>query len=136
MNPVLTHPAPAAEAIIPALETALHFHTDCSDVHAAFKAGGDPGFVLLHTMGTPETYARRHVPNALFLPHRFITAERMAEWPADTLFVVYCSGPHCNAAEQAALRLAKLGRPVKLMLGGIMGWEFEGYAFETGAPEA
>lgn len=136
MNAVLTHPAPAAEAIIPALETALQFHTDCSDVHAVFKAGGAPGFVLLHTMGAPETYARRHVPNALFLPHRFITAERMAEWPADTLFVVYCSGPHCNAAEQAALRLAKLGRPVKLMLGGIMGWEFEGYAFETGAPEA
>ena len=132
MNAVLNRPAPAPESLIAALEAQCALHTDCSDVHAAFAAGGDPGFVLLHTMGTPETFARRHVPQAIFLPHRFITAERMAEWPAETLFVVYCSGPHCNAAEQAVLALAKLGRPVKLMLGGIMGWEFEGYAFEHG----
>lgn len=133
MNAVLNRPAPASESLIAPFEAQCALHTDCSDVHAVFAAGGDPGFVLLHTMGTPETYARRHVPGAIFLPHRFITAERMAEWPADTLFVVYCSGPHCNAAEQAVLALAKLGRPVKLMLGGIMGWEFEGYDFAHGA---
>ena len=45
----------------------------------------------------------------------------MAEWPKDTLFVVYCAGPHCDGADRAALRLAGLGRPVKLMLGGITG---------------
>ncbi|MCT2540818.1 rhodanese-like domain-containing protein [Sedimentimonas flavescens] len=133
MNAVLKRPAPAAEAIVAPLEVQCALHTDCSDVHAVFAAGGDPGFVLLHTMGTPETYARRHVPRSVFLPHRFITEERMAEWPAETLFVVYCSGPHCNAAEQAALALAKLGRPVKIMLGGILGWEFEGYGFDHGA---
>ncbi|SOC10329.1 rhodanese-related sulfurtransferase [Rhodobacter sp. JA431] len=133
MNPVLARPAPAHESLIAALEAQCALHTDCSDVHAAFKAGGDPGFVLLHTMGTPETFARRHVPNAHYLPHRQITAERMAEWAEDTLFVVYCSGPHCNAAEQAALALARLGRPVKIMLGGLMGWEYEGYAFAAGA---
>ena len=133
MNPVLSRPAPAPESLIAALEAQCALHTDCSDVHAACAAPGAPGFVLLHTMGTPETYARRHVPNAVFLPHRLITAERMAEWPGETLFVVYCSGPHCNAAEQAALALARLGRPVKIMLGGIMGWEFEGFAFAHGA---
>jgi hypothetical protein len=33
--------------------------------------------------------------------------------------VVYCAGPHCNATEKAAIRLAKLGRPVKKMIGGL-----------------
>ncbi len=133
MNAVLNRPAPASESLIEPFEAQCALHTDCHDVHDAFAAGGEPGFVLLHVMGTPETFARRHVPNAIFLPHRFITAERMADWPADTLFVVYCSGPHCNAAEQAVLALARLGRPVKMMLGGIMGWEFEGFEFAHGA---
>ena len=132
MNPVLARPAPVPESLIAPLTQQCALHTDCHDVHDAM-ALPDPGFVLLHVMGTPETYARRHVPGALFLPHRLLSAERLEGWPADTLFVVYCSGPHCNAAEQAALALARLGRPVKIMLGGILGWDFEGFAFETGA---
>lgn len=56
----------------------------------------------------------------------------MAARPADTLFVVYCAGPHCNGADVAALKLAELGRPVKMMLGGLTGWEDEGYAFVSG----
>ena len=51
-------------------------------------------------------------------------------WPHDTLFVVYCAGPHCNGADRAALQLARLGRPVKMMIGGMTGWADEGFAFE------
>ena len=51
-------------------------------------------------------------------------------WPHDMLFVVYCAGPHCNGADKAALRLAKLGRPVKVMIGGVTGWADEGFPFE------
>jgi rhodanese-related sulfurtransferase len=47
------------------------------------------------------------------------------------LFVVYCAGPHCNGAARAAVRLAALGRPVKLMAGGITGWLDEGFPLET-----
>lgn len=32
----------------------------------------------------------------------------------------------------AALRLAELGRPVKLMIGGITGWMDEGFDLATG----
>jgi rhodanese-related sulfurtransferase len=55
----------------------------------------------------------------------------MMAWPHATLFVVYCAGPHCNGADKAALKLAHLGRPVKVMLGGMAGWADEGYPFET-----
>ena len=37
------------------------------------------------------------------------------------LFVVYCAGPHCYAAEKAGARLARLGRHVKKMIGGQIG---------------
>jgi rhodanese-related sulfurtransferase len=87
----------------------------------------DPGFVLLDVRG-PTAFARGHVPGAQNLPHREITAERMAAWPEGTLFVVYCAGPHCNGADRAAARLAALGRPVKLMLGGVTGWTGEGFS--------
>ena len=88
-------------------------------------------FVLLHVVGSPEQFARRHVPGALHLPRSQITAERMAQWPEGTLFVVYCAGPHCNGADRAALKLARLGLPVKIMLGGITGWEDEKFAFAS-----
>ncbi|KJF77052.1 rhodanese, partial [Klebsiella aerogenes] len=47
------------------------------------------------------------------------------------MFVVYCAGPHCNGADIAALKLAQLGRPVKMMLGGLTGWADEGFAFSV-----
>ena len=51
----------------------------------------------------------------------------MAEYPAGKTFVVYCAGPHCNGANKAACRLAALGMPVKLMIGGVTGWIDEGF---------
>jgi rhodanese-related sulfurtransferase len=62
-----------------------------------------------------------------------MTASRMAEFPKDKLFVVYCAGPHCNGANKAALRLARLGLPVKMMIGGITGWLDEGFSLATEA---
>lgn len=62
-----------------------------------------------------------------------MTAERLSAWPDGTLFVVYCAGPHCNGADRAALKLSRLGRPVKLMLGGMTGWADEGFPFAQGA---
>jgi rhodanese-related sulfurtransferase len=54
-----------------------------------------------------------------------------AEYPDDTLFVIYCAGPHCNATEKAAVRLAKLGRLFRRMIGGVEGWRDEGFDIVT-----
>lgn len=113
----------------------LSFETDCADVRAAQLAGEGGGFTLLDARG-PAAYARAHVPGAANVPHATITAERMAAWPGGTLFVVYCAGPHCNGADRAALRLASLGLPAKVMLGGMTGWADEGFPFETGEGRA
>ena len=132
-SPVTHTPAaPSADALAH-FARRLSLETDCADVHGAMaEAGGlPPDFVLLDVRG-PRAYARAHVPGAVSLPHREMTAERMAGWPGDALFVVYCAGPHCNGADRGALRLAELGRPVKLMLGGMTGWADEGFPFATG----
>lgn len=119
-------------------ESANHFQqrlsveTDCADVHHAL-ANHQQDFVLLHVVGRPEQFARRHLPGAIHLPWSAMTAETMAQWPDDTLFVVYCAGPHCNGADRAALKLSRLGLPVKIMLGGITGWEDENFAFVSDA---
>ncbi len=108
----------------------LEFETDCWDVREAMSSGA-PGFVLLDVRSA-EAYAEGHVPGAVNLPHREITEERLAAYPAGVLFVVYCAGPHCNGANKGALRLAELGRPVKEMIGGVEGWRDEGFEFEAG----
>jgi rhodanese-related sulfurtransferase len=108
-------------------ERRLLLETDCSDVHEALKAGAD--FVLVDVRG-PQAFARGHVPGAANIPHRTMTAERMASFPPDTVFVVYCAGPHCNGANKGAVRLARLGFRVKEMIGGITGWLDEDFALE------
>ena len=119
----------AIEAAPPA-EAEAHFaaelrlETDCWDVHEALAQGAD--FVLLDVR-SPALYAGGHVPGAISLPHGKIVATSLARWPADTLFVTYCAGPHCNGAARGALRLARLGRRVKVMAGGIMGWIEDGF---------
>lgn len=106
------------------------FQTDCWDVHEALGTG-EPGFVLLDVR-SPALFQRGHVPGAVSLPHGKIIASRLRAWPEHTLFVTYCAGPHCNGAARGALRLAGLGRPVKIMAGGITGWLDEGFPLETG----
>ena len=135
-----TAPAPEAtrhglgEAATPGdaarhFERALAFETDCYDVDQAMKKG-ERGFVVLDVRA-PRLYATGHVPGAVSLPTGRITEGSLQAYAADTLFVVYCSGPHCNGADRAALRLARLGRPVKKMIGGIEGWKIEGFALEA-----
>ncbi|MBB3286291.1 MULTISPECIES: rhodanese-like domain-containing protein [Rhizobium] len=108
----------------------LAFETDCSDVRQAMTSG-NVDFVLLDVRG-PTMFQEQHIPGAINLPHGKMTARKMAEWPEDTLFVVYCAGPHCNGTDKAAWRLGSLGRRVKVMIGGMTGWADEGYPFERG----
>jgi len=81
----------------------------------------------------PLAFERGHVPGAINIPGRLLTAEGLASYPKSALFVVYCAGPHCNGANKAAIRLARLGYRVKEMIGGIAGWRDEEFALERSA---
>jgi rhodanese-related sulfurtransferase len=130
-RPVTDLPAAEPAQALAHFQGLLACETDCWDVHTALAAG-HPGFVVLDVR-SPDAFAEGHLPGAASLPQRRITERNLAAHPADTLFVVYCAGPHCNGADRAAVALARLGRRVKKMIGGITGWKDEGFEL-TGEP--
>lgn len=130
MSIVTDFPAAPCATALAHFEASFSFETDCWDVNNALTTGAHD-FVLLDVRGS-EKYEAGHVPGAIDLAHRKIIGSKIAEYPANTLFVVYCAGPHCNGAARAAVRLAQLGRPVKVMPGGITGWIDEGFALQPG----
>jgi rhodanese-related sulfurtransferase len=119
--------APAdSVAALAHFEGALRFETDCWDVQDAMS-NGRQDFVLVDVR-SHDLYANAHVPGAVSIPHRKLIESTLSRYPRETIFVVYCAGPHCNGAHRGAARLARLGRPVKMMIGGITGWLDEGFA--------
>ena len=126
-NAVLEVAAASSADALQRFASSLQFETDCWDVHDALT--GDADFVLLDVR-SPAAYANGHVPGAINLPVGKLVESKLAQWSPNTQFVTYCAGPHCNGAARGALRLARLGRPVKIMSGGITGWLDEGFELE------
>lgn len=127
-NVTATRPADSAAALNH-FSAALAFETDCWDVHDAISR--QVADFALVDVRSPELFAHGHVPGAINIPHAKIIESRLAQHAADTVFVVYCAGPHCNGAHKGAIRFAQLGRPVKLMIGGVTGWRDEGFELVT-----
>ena len=133
-TPVTETPAATPSLAREHFEARLQFETDCWDVHEGLKAAS-PDFILVDVR-SPSAYVNGHIDSAINIPHGKITAQRMADFPPATTFVVYCSGPHCNGADKAAVKLARLGLLVKMMIGGVTGWLDEGFTLtaEAGQP--
>jgi rhodanese-related sulfurtransferase len=107
----------------------LSFQTDVSDVHADLAAR-TPGLVVVDSRGV-AAWAQGRLPGAVHLPTAEIAARAPEKIPAGTAVVTYCWGPGCNGATRAALEFARLGIPVKEMLGGFEYWVREGLPVET-----
>ncbi|MGZ0149025.1 rhodanese-like domain-containing protein [Kribbella sp. WER1] len=120
------------EAAVAHFAGRLAYETDAADVAADIGAGVT-GWVLIDSR-SQESWDQGHVPGAVHLPHREITERTAAAVVPDGATVVtYCWGPGCNAATQAALAFARLGYPVKEMIGGFEYWVREGGPIETAA---
>lgn len=117
-------PAASSDAALKHFEDMLAFETDCWDVYESLKVENQD-FILVDVRG-PDLFEAGHVSGAINIPHGKMVRSRMSEFPEGKLYVVYCAGPHCNGANKAAVRLARLGLPVKIMIGGITGWLDEG----------
>jgi rhodanese-related sulfurtransferase len=130
MSRVSAVPAAASATALAHFEQSLQFETDCWDVHDALTQGPQD-FVLVDVRGSAK-FEQGHIPGAIDLAHGKLVAAKLAQYPMDTLFVTYCAGPHCNGAARGAIRLAGLGRPVKIMTGGVTGWLDEGFLLTSG----
>ncbi|MBW8481820.1 rhodanese-like domain-containing protein [Actinomadura parmotrematis] len=127
---VLGVPAAGSEAAVAHFAGRLAFECDVSDV-AGDLAEGAPGIVLVDTRGD-AAWRQGHARGAVHLPTAEIAARGAGLVPPGATAVVYCWGPGCNGAQRAALEFARLGVPVKEMLGGYEYWVREGFAVEDG----
>ncbi len=118
---VLASPAAESEDAQRFFSKKLGYETDCTDVYHDLKHE-IANFVLVDVR-SPEHYAKSHIPQAINIPNARINERTMSEYAPGTIFVVYCWGPGCNGATIAAMKLSKLGFPVKEMLGGMEYWE-------------
>jgi len=106
----------------------LSVETDAADVRLDLQRGQN-SFVLIDARAAQD-FEECHIPGALNLPYRRITAESTAHLSKEQLLVVYCWSPGCNSATKAAARLNALGFQVKEMIGGIQYWRLEGGPIE------
>lgn len=122
---------PAAAPAVAAAHYAarLAFETDVSDVHTDLTSGA-PGVVVVDSRARVG-WDQGHIPGAVHIPTARIAelAPQLIEEGATV--VTYCWGPGCNGATRAALAFARLGYPVKEMIGGFEYWSREGFPVET-----
>jgi rhodanese-related sulfurtransferase len=102
----------------------LRYETDATDVAAALAAGEE--LVLVDSRGHAAWHQGR-AAGAVHLPTAEIADRAPAEIPIDARVVVYCWGPGCNGATNAALRFSSLGYDVREMIGGFEYWAREGH---------
>ncbi|WP_444929088.1 rhodanese-like domain-containing protein [Microbulbifer sp. SSSA002] len=131
MSSAVSRVAPAnSQQALQYFQELMTYETDCWDVHHALT-NGRQDFVLLDVR-SEEAFRKGHIEGAESLPYAQINKALASRYLDTPLFVVYCAGPHCNATEKAAIKLAKLGLSVKKMIGGITGWIDEGFKLVEG----
>ena len=118
-------PAASAENALAHFQRRMSFETDCWDVHHAI-VNNAADFVLLDVR-SEALFRLGHVPTAVHLSHAKIAKSTLPPLCENGIYVVYCAGPHCNGAQKAAIKIAQLELPVKEMIGGVMGWQDEGF---------
>lgn len=132
MHSTVVRPKPASsEEALDHFQSLMKFETDCWDVHYALTHNLHD-FVLLDVRAI-ETAKQGYIDGAVLMPYTEINKASLEPYPSDAVYVVYCAGPHCNATEKAAIRLARLGCPVKKMIGGVTGWIDEGFELKSDA---
>lgn len=109
-------------------EAKLSYETDGSDLYAAQKAGQP---VVVIDVRSDEAWAQGRIAGAVHMHYREIAERAPQEIPAGTEVVVYCWSPGCNAGAKGALEFAKLGYPVRELIGGFEYWVREGYPIEN-----
>jgi rhodanese-related sulfurtransferase len=115
------------EAQIKHYENKLAFEMDPSDLFDALNNGEK---IVVIDARKAFGYEAEHIPTAINIPHREMTAESTQHLDKAVLYVTYCDGIGCNASTRGALNMTKLAFKVKELMGGIEWWKYDGYATE------
>ena len=110
----------------------LAYETDSADLREAIE-NGEP--VVVVDGRAAAAYDREHIPDAISLPHREISADTTASFDRSKTYVCYCDGIGCNASTKTALKLLTLGFQVRELIGGLDWWKRDGYATDGSGVE-
>ncbi|QLG89412.1 rhodanese [Chitinibacter bivalviorum] len=108
----------------------LKFRTDPADL-AADLVAGEASIVVLDVRSLAH-YQAEHIPGAISLPHRTMSAESTRDLDRNKVYICYCDGIGCNGSTWGAYKMSKLGFQVKELIGGIHWWKQDGLAVATG----
>src|SRR5262245_10687935 len=110
----------------------LAYEIDPSDLAAALARGET---ITIVDTRTPESYDRQHIPGAITIPHRTMSASTTAGLDDNPMVVAYCDGIGCNGSTKGALNMLRLGFRVKELIGGMEWWLRDGYAVHGAAAD-
>ena len=102
----------------------LEYEIDPWDLNEALGRGDK---VLLVDTRSTDAYERSHIPGAVNIPYRTMTAATTAHLDKAALIVTYCDGIRCNGSTKGALNMVQLGFRVKELIGGLDCWRYDGY---------
>ena len=102
----------------------LAYEMDSADLQEGL-AKGEP--IVVVDGRSASAYTEEHIPDAVSLPHRQISADSITTLDKSKLYVCYCVGIGCNASTKTALKLATLGFQVRELIGGLDWWKRDGY---------
>ena len=105
----------------------LEYEIDPWDLNEALGRGDK---ILVVDTRTPEAYGAGHIPGAINIPHRTMKTATTAHLDRGALIVTYCVGIRCNGSTKGALNMLQLGFRVKELIGGLDGWQHDGYPVE------
>jgi rhodanese-related sulfurtransferase len=126
---VLTFPPSTPQVAATRFAAELAFEVDPDDLVRDLLDDDRRGYVVVETR-SPEAFVAAHIPGAINLPYRDMTAENTSGLDRGVVYICYCESFQCNAATKGALKLAELGFRVKRLAGGIRAWEAAGYPVE------
>lgn len=109
----------------------LEYEIDPWDLNEALARGDR---ILLVDTRSPEAYGTSHIPGAVNIPHRTMSAATTADLDKEALIVTYCDGIRCNGSTKGALNLLQLGFRVKELTGGLDCWRYDGYPVNGSRP--
>ncbi|MCM2681263.1 rhodanese-like domain-containing protein [Echinimonas agarilytica] len=108
-------------------EDKLKYEIDSWDLYESLQKKFN---IVVIDARSSEVFDIQHIPSAINIPHRTMSAQTTQHLDKAALYVCYCDGIGCNASTKGALNLARLGFNVKELLGGLDWWRRDGYATE------
>ena len=114
-------------------EGKLAYETDSWDLKTMLEAGEN---LVVIDARSPGVFGAEHIPGAINIPHREMSAETTGHLDKSALIAVYCDGIGCNASTKGALNMTRLGFRVKELMGGIDWWKRDGHPTECGGVSA